>query len=176
MGHSHIPVAHLVKQVEISRSQGQRRDLRPPWISPLIQRVAELFEPTSDVARAGFDCRWDEDRWHIGMYLGKTEIVGGRDDGDCRHPGFEFDLRRLLEMFGLVERLVWSARPPSPLPPLPRGEEPGERDNADLPTGSFLTLDGLVDDNPVRLQIFSIAPATAGPGLREYADGRRDPV
>lgn len=162
MSHSHIPVRHLLKQVEIYRATRAGRDGRPGWVTDFIDRVAELFEPFTDVGRVGFECQLDEDRWVIGMYLGTTEIVGGPEDGFSRATNFQFDLGSLLQRFGEIDRFLWSAFPDS-------GAD-------DAQARSFVTIDGRVEGRPLRLRIFSVPPRDAGPGFRQYADGRRDPV
>jgi len=163
LSHSHIPVKHLLKQVELYRSKRNNRDVRPEWVTELIDRVAEIFEPLDDVGRVGFDCQLAEDRWCVGLFLGATEIVGGPLDGRARHANFQFDLRRLIGLFSKLEGFTWQA--------LPDGGEDDRR-----PAYSVINVDGLVSGNPIRLQLFSIAPETAGPGLRQYPDGSCNPA
>ena len=163
MSHSHIPVQHLLKQVEVYRAKRSNRDSRPDWVTELIGQVTDLFEPFSDLGRVGFDCKFDEDRWTVGMFLGSTEMVGGRDDGRSMPADFEFDLHRLISLFGHIDLLVWSA--------LPNG---GADD--DLIGSSFVTVEGIVEDYPIRLQIHSCPPPDAGPGFHQFSDGRQEPV
>jgi hypothetical protein len=163
LSHSHIPVQHLLKQVEVYRAKRSNRDSRPDWITNLIGQVAELFEPISDLGRVGFDCKFDEDRWTVGMFLGSTEMVGGRDDGRSMPADYNFDLQRLIGLFGHIDLLVWSAWPNGGVDSASRGS-------------SFLTVEGVIEDNPVRLQIHSNPPSDAGPGFRQFSDGRQEPV
>lgn len=167
MTHSHIPVAHLLKQVECYRSRRSNRGVRPDWIHELLDRTTDLFEPLCEVARVGFECRLDDDRWHVRLYLGRTEIVGGPNDGESRHTGFTFDVSRLLAILDGVESLRWSVSPESADPVPPEAPRRG---------ASCLTIEGHFADNPVRLQIPSIPPAEAGPAFRRYPDGGWDPV
>lgn len=163
MSHSHLPVQHLLKQVEIYRSKRSQRDVRPDWLTAFIDAIAELFEPVEDDGRVGFDCHPGEDGWTVGVYLGRTEIVGGPDDGQSRYAGFRFDLLPLLEQFSEIERFRWSAFP-----------DGGEDEDAALL--SFVTIEGCVQDQSLRLRICAIPPADAGPGFRQYPDGRREPA
>ena len=163
MGHSHIPVKHLLKQVEMYRSK-RSRGMRPEWVTEFVNQAADLFEPLSDVARVGYDCKLADDRWVIGLFLGRIEIVGGREDGSTQPPGFEFDVLGLIARFTEVERVRWNALP-------------AEREEAEtfLAT-SFLAIEGRIGDHPLRVQVYSVPPSEMGPGLRKYPDGRCDPV
>lgn len=168
MSHSHLTIQHLLKQVELySSRRGTKRVPRPEWVDELIDQVAELFEPLTDVGRVGFDFQPNDERDEIGFYLGCTEIVGGRDDGERRHVNFQFDVLRLQSLFTSVERFIWNV--------LPEGEAAAE-DITTSPRFSFLTLDGKFHDHAVRLLVYGIAPDQAGPGLRQFADGTVEPV
>lgn len=162
MSHSHIPVKHLLKQVELYREKRHNRDVRPDWVTTLVDRVAELFEPLADVGRVGFDCQLADDHWCVGLFLGTTEVVGGPEDGRAQPANFEFNLRRLIGLFTKIEGLLWQAFP----------------DGAEGRTSphSVVTLEGVFEQNPVRVQLFSVPPDAAGPGLRQYTDGRCDIV
>jgi len=158
-----MPVKHLLQQVEIYRSTRAHRDSRPQWVSEFVDATADLFEPLIKTGRVGFDCQPADDCWIVGLYLGSTEIVGGCDDGQSQHTDFQFDLLRLLELFGDVVRFQWSVFPDHP-------------DSDGLPASSFVTVEGCVDGNPILLQLYSVPPAEAGPGFLQYLDGHRDPV
>lgn len=162
MSHSHLPVQHLLKQVELYRAARNNRDLRPEWLTDFIERVAEMFEPLCDDGRVGFDCQAAEERWTIGMYLGSTEIVGGPEDGQSRHTAFELDLLAVMNLFDSTGNISWAT--------FPNGDPDGG-----APT-SVVTVDGTVGDSEIRLQLFAVPPADAGPGFRQYPDGRRDTV
>ncbi len=162
MTHSHIPVQHLIKQVELNRSKRNNRDVRPQWVTCFIEQVAELFEPAADVARVGFDCRLDEDGWNVGLYLGRTELIGGKADGESRHTNFEFDLRALCDRFERIDRFTWTSLPDA----VP--------ETANAP--GFITVNGLVANNPIRVRLYAIAPPDAGPGFRQFPSGKCDPA
>ena len=154
MTHSHIPVNHLLEQVEAHRARRGQRDRRPPWITSLIGELAELFEPLVGVGRVGFDCQLLENCWSIGLYLGRTELVGGRNDGDSRHADFQFNIQGLLEQFTLVEKCVWNART-----------------HKDDDSYSTLSVVGLMNSNSVQVHVFSHPPVDAGPALRQFPNG-----
>lgn len=160
MSHSHIPVRHFLQKLE---TQGRpQRDARPEWLLDLIDAVAELFEPFAEVGRVGYDCNADRDRWNLLFYLGKTEFVGGRLDGQQQHVDFQFDILRLHQLFADVRRLEWNAFPGN-----------ARRDEADC---SYVALDGDYQGNAVRLRVFSTPPKALGPGLRHLADGTCEPI
>ena len=97
----------LLHQLAEYKSRRTPKDRRPLWLKHLIERVAALFEPLRDVARAGYDCRLDEHGWLLRMYLGTTEIIGGPKDGQIEHASFQMDLQQLLALFEQVDRLEW---------------------------------------------------------------------
>lgn len=124
-----------------------------------IQHAAELFEPFRGVARPGFECAFGEGRWEISLFLGKTERVGGPDDGAQSPVNFKFDVRGLVGLFDEVESVRWNAFPDC---------GPCEENSIDL---SFLVAEGTVQGAPVALQILAGPPEEAGPALKQYDDG-----
>lgn len=105
--HEYMSPEQLLQQLEEYESRRRQKDRRPDWLKALIEQVAELFDPLSDVARAGYDCRLDEHGWLVRMYLGTSEIIGGPKDGQIEHASFRLDINRLLTVFESVERLEW---------------------------------------------------------------------
>jgi len=158
LSHSHIPVKHLLKQLEIYRSNRRNRDIRPPWLTELIERLSGLFEPADDVARVGFDCRWAEDGWELMLFLGRTEVVGGPQDGQTKLANFRLDLLTVLDNFSEVDHVEWHANPQTP----PRESE------ADP---SLLEIRGLAEEESLTLLIFAAPPTEMGPGIRENING-----
>ncbi len=157
MAHSHLLVQHLLKQLEQHAANRTERDPRPSWLIRLIDQAAECFLPLTGVARVGYESELIDDGWEVRMYLGKTEVVGGRDDGQARSTSFELDLAALTSCFSRVDEFRWNVA----------GGETG---------GSFLTVRGAVGEETVCVKTYSRAPHHAGPALREYADGRIQPV
>lgn len=162
MSHSHLPLQHLLKKIETTGPR-PRRDVRPPWLTELIDEVAELFEPFTDVGRVGFECSLANARWDVSMYLGKTESVGGKDDGEVQHVDFQFDILKVQQQFSRIDSLRWNAFP-------------GGREEAESTECSFVSIDGLRGENALRLRIFCTPPVQAGPGLRHHSDGTWEPV
>jgi hypothetical protein len=160
---SHLSAKHLLQQIESDRCKRAKRDIRPEWLTAFVESAAELFEPVAEVGRVGFDCRLDEEGWSAALYLGAMEFVGGKSDGQTEHPDFRFDLKSLLEQFSRVDALVWNVIDHA-------GSGPGE------PPRSFLSIDGFLGENRLRLAVDSSAPAPVGPGLRRLADGRFEPI
>lgn len=159
MSHSHLAIRHLIRQVDdyAARRSGARK--LPDWLTAFVQQAADLFEPFSGVARPGFECRREADRWEISVFLGKTEAVGGRDDGAQTAVNFAFDVHGLMRLFGTLHTLRWNAFP----------DCGGCVDEMlDL---SFLLAEGAVHGEQVSLQIHAGPPDDAGPGLKQYDDG-----
>ncbi len=164
MSHSHIPVKHLLKQLEVYRSTRRNRDIRPDWLTHLIGRLSDLFDPEDDVARVGFECGWTEDAWEVVLFLGSTEIVGGPNDGKSRLANFRLDLLTLMGNFTEVDHVEWLARPQSEI-----GHEPSRG-------ASCLQIVGRIDAEPLRLMIFAAPPADVGPGIRKHQNGHCEPA
>ena len=162
MSHSHIVVQHLLKQLESWRPGQKKRDVRPEWLTALIEELAEFFEPLTDVARVGFDCRMEDGKWAVRMYLGRTEIVGGSQDGHAKPISFELNLQEVVNRFERIDEFTWSV--------FPEDSEHAEEPRA------YATIGGIAKGNPVRFYFFSVAPHEAGPGMRVYQDGRFEPV
>lgn len=154
MPHSHLLVHHLLKQLENHQRDRRERDRRPEWLSTLVHQTAALFEPLSGVARVGYQCELTPDGWEARLYLGSTEIVGGRDDGRSRLISFEFDFARLSEGFTRLDEFRWNVC-----------------SAGDGSSSSFVTLCGNVDGNSIRLKIYSRPPQDVGPAFRERPDG-----
>lgn len=153
--HSHLLVQHLLKQVELWSADKPDRDIRPAWLLRLIERLGQMFEPLSDVARAGCACEWTEMGWEVRLFLGPTEIVGGPLDGCSRSMGFDFDLLVLQDCLDVLEDFRWSVATTD-------GESGGS---------SFLELRGWVSENPVCIKVYSRPPREARPALRMRSDG-----
>jgi hypothetical protein len=149
----------LIRQVDeyAARRQGGRKI--PDWLSGFVQHAAELFEPFSGMARPGFECTRGEDRWEISIFLGKTERVGGPDDGAQSPVNFSFDVHGLSRLFDQLTAVRWKACPDCGI---------GDDDAIDL---SFLLAEGTVQGEPVSLQVHAGPPEGAGPALKRYDDG-----
>ncbi len=185
--HAHLPIRHLIRQVEI-RSLRPQRDTRPQWMAGFVDSIAELFEPFTDMGRVGFECRAStEDRWEITMYLGRNEVVGGRLDGRRVPVDFQFDLHRACEIFESVTSVRWNV--------FGSDESFGDDESRAAETGSsaegagghapvagersYLMIDGTHAGAGVRLKVFSTPPPTPVPasGCITMARGtRRDIV
>lgn len=164
MSHSHLALQHLIRKIE-SPEYRQSRTTGPVWLADFVDQVAELFEPFVDVGRVGFECRPATDRWEISMYLGQTELIGGRDDGQTRAVAFQFDLLALSRLFSRVDQLQWNAFPAV-----------ASEDDSHPTEWSFINVIGLFADSVVRLKIYGTPPDGAGPGMRQFSDGSWEPV
>lgn len=150
----------LLEQLEKYESRRKLRDHRPDWLRDLIGRIADLFEPLTDVARAGYDCRLDDMGWLVRMYLGTSEIIGGPKDGQIEHASFRLDVQQLIELFESVEQLEWYS-----ISNTDRDEFGGE-------VRSILTVVGKAGDGErVQLELLASPPRYAPPGLYMTTNG-----
>jgi hypothetical protein len=152
-------VQHLLKQLEQRAAARDERDPRPEWLQRFVERAAEHFAPLSGVGRVGCECEATEDAWEARLYLGATEVVGGKDDGQSRGLSFELHVSELLACFTRIDDVRWNVAA-----------------SANDSGGSFVTVSGWVDHHRIRLKAYSRAPQHAGPALRMYHDGRVQPV
>ncbi len=159
MAHSHLLVQHLLKQLDHHKRERAQRKRRPEWLSVFVHQAAALFEPMTGVGRVGSQCELTNDGWETRLYLGSTEIVGGKNDGHSQFVSFELDFGRLTQIFTRLDEFRWNV-----------GATP-EGGNS-----SFVSMRGLVDQNPLSLKIYSRPPQEAGPAFRQYADGSLDTV
>jgi hypothetical protein len=159
LAHSHLLVQHLLKQLEHHKRERNSRSHRPEWLSVIIHQVAALFEPLRGVARVGSDCEFTSDGWDVRLFLGSTEIVGGKNDGQHQLVSFEIDFERVSQIFTKIEEFRWCVAAGS-----------------DGNNSSFVTLRGSVDEHHVRLKIYSRPPKEAGPAFRQQVDGSVDSV
>jgi hypothetical protein len=157
--HSHLVMQHLMKQLELKAARKETRDYRPQWLSDVILRWSAVFQPFSGVGRVGFICEPDDGGWNVRLYLGTTEVIGGRDDGEWKHPGFELDLSKLTDEYTQIDEFRWNVSAPG----------------ADG-THSYLTLRGVIAEDMVQLKIYSRPPRDAGPAFRRHLDGTVEPV
>lgn len=162
MAHSHMPVQHLIDLVESTRSACDQKGVRPEWVTKFIDDMAEHFEPLGDVGRVGFECSFDDDHWVISLYLGNTEVVGGPDDGQTRHTDFQFDFQPLFGRLTQVDRFFLTAL----------SDDSASRESV----ASAITIEGRIEDNLVRVDVHAVPPPGAGPGFREFLDGRTEPA
>ena len=101
------------------------------------------------------------------MFLGSTEVVGGKVDGELRPVAFQFDLARLETIFDRIDECHWSAFPAGTVE---GGAEPVAAER------SYVTIVGRYRDNLLRLRVFGTPPADTAPSLRQYADGTWEAV
>lgn len=149
-----MPVEHLLKQAEIYGRNRERKDRRPQWLSELIENTAELLEPTQGEGRVGFQATPEGDGWHVVMYLGQREQVGGPHDGQAQPTDFVCDLQTLQANFESVQQLRWVSLPSS------HAEE--------SPVGGGIEVIGMIEATRVRLCVSELPPEEVEAGVKEY--------
>lgn len=141
MAHSHLLVQHLLKQLEQYKARRAQRDPRPAWLTDFVQRAALHFSPYAGVGCVGCECEVTEQGWEARFYLGTTESVGGQHDGGTQALSFELHLSGLLSCFTTVHDLRWNVAAGS-----------------GRTGGSFITVQGLVQQYPLCVKAYSRAP------------------
>ncbi|WP_437227651.1 hypothetical protein SH661x_000484 [Planctomicrobium sp. SH661] len=164
MSHSHLAIRHLVRKLEMQEGRRSSKPQLPAWMTQFVDRLSDRFEPFSGVARVGYECSQSEGVWNLAVFLGELEIVGGAEDGELRPVNFRFDLNEISRDFETVEGVYWNAFPNSHV---------CFESMADL---SFLSIEGMVQGQPVRVHLHAGPPDSVGPGLREHPDGRLELV
>lgn len=164
MSHSHLAIRHLVKKLEMQEGRRSAKPQLPAWLIEFVNRLSQRFEPFSGVARVGYECMQADEIWEVAVFLGELEIVGGAEDGEMHPINFRFDLKGIADEFERIQTLCWNAFPNSHV---------CFESMADL---SFLTLEGYVNGQLIRLQLHAGPPDSIGPGMREHQDGRLELV
>ena len=158
LAHSHLLVQHLLKQLEVHKREREVRKRRPDWLTAFVHQAAALFEPFAGIGRVGSQCEVVDDGWEARLYLGVTEMVGGKDDGHAQLVSFELDLSRLTRLFSKIDRFEWNVSA------------------TDGQNSSFISIQGLVDEHRLSLKAYSRPPREAGPAFRQHVDGSVDAV
>ncbi len=153
MDHPHVSIEALLQQVEDYRLRREVRDGRPDEITRFITEAADFFEPMHGVGRVGFTCEPSSDGWAISLYLGATEVVGGRDDGMRNNPAFHFDVDSAVALFSSVDSIRFASQPGR--------NEPNE---------AGLVICGTVNQFLIRLAIHSIPPTDTAAAMRRLPD------
>lgn len=159
LSHSHLVIQHLLQQLQSFVAEKKARPRRPEWMDTLIQDVAAQFHPLGTVARVGYECEPTETGWQLRMYLGSSEVVGGKDDGRSQVANFDLGILKLIKCFDDVTDITWSSIASTP------------------DTGrSFITLDGIKGQQSVCLKVYAFPPRDSGLALRTHLDGSVEEV
>jgi hypothetical protein len=153
---SHLAVRHLIRELELKGRPARRLNV-PEWLKTLLCNAADDFNPASETARAGYECRLTEQGWEASLFLGASEVVGGALDGQLQAMSFQFDVLSLMRRFDRVDLMEWSVAS------MRDGQETAD---------SLVTLEGVACGEPLRLQIRSTPIAEAQAGMRRHQDGR----
>ena len=149
---SHLPLPELLSLAE------PRRAARPGWVDDFIAEAAELFDPLSGLGRVGFRTHPGEGAWHVALFLGATEIVGGPGDGLVAPARFRFDASALASLFDGVPSVELHVEPVLAA----HGVDGIE---------AALTLTGTVGGEALAVTVLTLPPDGAEPGFKRYAAG-----
>jgi len=164
--HAHSSLENLIKQAERKAETRERKDFRPGWLKEFIFDSADLFEPLTETARVGYDCRFHEDRWLILFYLGDAEIFGGKHDGRRTRIPFHFNMQELLAKFDRVESIMFRTI--------------NDDIGLSIEDGDMIEVTGHLkesdSDDSIIVGILSRPPKEAGPGMKMSPAGDMEPA
>ena len=118
----------------------------PPWLAELADRIAALMRPMDFMAPIGCHYhfgRFPKGQWEITLFAGKTEMIGGSQDGSNVPSRFTVDLEQLVLMFSEVSSLHWQAL--------------AADETDDL--GAHISIEGYYQSHSVWVRILSEPPA-----------------
>jgi hypothetical protein len=151
---------HFMKQLQTKRAMKNQQKIQPEWVSKFVDQIAELFVPLENDGRVGYECKMNERGWKIRMFLGRTEMIGGRDDGSSLHSNFEFNISELTSIFENLNVLKWETYPDS--------SDPNHYQDH-----SIVIAEGMSSGHFVQLELHSVPPNEIGPGFKQFPNGNR---
>ncbi|HEX6984524.1 MAG TPA: hypothetical protein VF170_04070 [Planctomycetaceae bacterium] len=123
-------------------------DVPPDWLTALAGALAEHFvaaavpSPMGAHVQRATDADAPAGVWEVSLFYGKTEVVGGSQDGRRVDTPFWLDLSGLREVFTRVDGFYWQAAPLG----------------ADDDLGPHVAIEGDYLGNAVRVRILAAAP------------------
>lgn len=114
------------------------------WITDLAKQVLEEILPIDPLAPVGCHhfLNLESGQHEITLFVSKTEVVGGADDGQLHDSRFCLDLNGLYGMFELVTDFHWQTA----------------RVNHEDELGAHIDVEGIYRGYPVWLRILAEAP------------------
>lgn len=83
----------------------------PDWLSRFVHKIAESLRPYDFLAPLGCNVILVDETWEVALFVGATEVVGGRSDGKLIESRFAVDVLALQKEFSLLEEFIWQAHP-----------------------------------------------------------------
>jgi hypothetical protein len=114
------------------------------WITELARQVLDEILPIDPLAPVG--CHHflspETGQHEITLFVSKTEVVGGADDGRLHNSRFCLDLNGIYQAFELVTDFRWQS----------------SRVNHEDELGAHIAIEGIYRGYPVWLRILAEAP------------------
>ena len=120
----------------------------PDWLSSFVDNVTTSITSHDDLAPLGCHFQLVDAVWEITLFAARTEVIGGPQDGKLRASPFSVDVKEVLATFSSIDKITWQAQRIDPSDEL----------------GPHISIEGVVEANPIWLRITSIAPERFGPG------------
>ncbi len=83
----------------------------PNWLSELVNAVASEILPVDVLAPVGCHFWTNDSIWEVTIFVGKTEIQGGAQDGQLSWSRFAFDIQALYAILDDISSMYWQAMP-----------------------------------------------------------------
>lgn len=120
----------------------------PDWISSLTGALTAHFTATALPAPMGAHVQRSKSEtpdgiWEVSVFYGKTEIIGGPQDGHRTDTSFWLDLTGLGGLFDQIDAFYWQAA------------QLGSGDDF----GPHVGVEGVFRGHPVRVRLLAKAPA-----------------
>ena len=126
----------------------------PTWLSSFVDAVTANFHSHDVMPPLGCHFQKVDQIWEVTVFASRTEIIGGSQDGRVRHAPFAVDVKNLLDSFTTVDQVSWQT------------QRLGQCDDL----GAHLSVEGLIEDQPVWLRITAISPERFDFGRRAYVN------
>lgn len=128
----------------------------PSWLSDMANEVAGQIYGIDVLAPIGCHYHCADGIWEVTLFVARTEIVGGEQDGEVRCSNFRLDLNEVRQVFESIRSLEWQALPAGP----------------DDELGPHISIEGDYRGQPVWVRILSVPPPRfqAGRYAKVYQD------
>lgn len=123
---------------------------QPKCLAELVTAVLNEIVSDHELAPAGCHIFYDDDLnvWEVSLFLSRTEIYTGRDEGNHAQQCLQMNVGKISETFDLPPQIFWQI---------------GKAASAD-DLGDHLSFQGVVGGIGIWLRILQTAPEWSTPG------------
>jgi hypothetical protein len=133
----------------------ENNSLPPSWLRWFVNDASRGILDHGSTAPVGCHFFHDTelDLWEVTLFVSRTEVVGGPQDGSVISNGVQVDIGVVLQSFDSLPECYWQS----------------EAIHSDDQLGNHLSLEGVARGQRVWLRIVHEAPAWTGPGRLMHA-------